>query len=285
MKNLSSNIVVRVILAILAGLVAAININSFVAAGALVPGGFSGLSLMIVRIAETSFNIKLNYSFIYLLFNIPCTILVFNAVGRKFTYVSLVDVVATSLFVELIPTIYVTNDILLISVFGGILGGVSGALMLLAGGCGGGTDFVGIYYAKKKQKSMWNTIFAFNAAMLIVTGLMYGWDISLYSIIFQYVQTQVLDIYDSRYKRSCFIIITDKPEEIRQAVYEKYNHSVTHFTGVGGYSHQNKNVLYTVVGKYEEQDFINLIMRVDPKAFVNIMDSERVIGNFNQKPY
>ncbi len=285
MKNLTGNFAVRIILAFLAGLIAAININSFVAAGALVPGGFSGLSLLIVRLADSAFNIKLNYSLIYILFNIPCTILVFNTVGRKFTYVSLVDVIATSLFVQLIPTIYVTDDILLISVFGGILGGISGALMLLADGCGGGTDFVAIYYAKKKQKSMWNTIFAFNAAMLIITGVMFGWEISLYSIIYQFVTTQVLDIYDSRYKRSCFIIVTENPEAIKEAVFRKYNHSVTQFTGVGSYSHENKNVLYTVIGKYEEQDFINLIMKVDPKAFVNIMNSERVIGNFNQKPF
>ena len=285
MKSIDRRFIIRILLAILSGLVAAVNLNSFVAAGQLVPGGFSGLSLLIVRIAKATFNVELNYSTLYILFNIPCTLLVYKSIGQKFTIVSLVDVLVTSLFVQLIPTIYVTDDILLICVFGGILGGISGTLVLLADACGGGTDFIAIYYAKKKQKSMWNTILAFNSAMLIISGIMFGWEIALYSIIFQYVQTQVLDIYDSRYKRSCFVIITEKPKEIANAVFEKYNHSVTQFTGIGGYSHQEKNVLYTVVGKYEEQSFINLIMSVDPKAFVNVMDSEKVIGNFNQNPY
>ena len=162
MKNIDRRFIIRILLAILAGLVAAVNINSFVAAGNLVPGGFSGLSLMIIRIAKTTFNIDLNYSTIYLLFNIPCTLLVYKSIGHQFTFVSLIDVVVTSLFVEIIPIIYVTDDVLLISVFGGILGGISGALMLLADGCGGGMDFVAIYYAKKKQKSMWNTILLMN---------------------------------------------------------------------------------------------------------------------------
>ena len=88
MKNIDRRFIIRILLAVLSGLVAAVNLNSFVAAGQLVPGGFSGLSLLIVRIAKATFNIELNYSTLYILFNIPCTLLVYKSIGQKFTIVS-----------------------------------------------------------------------------------------------------------------------------------------------------------------------------------------------------
>ena len=271
-------------LSVCAALLAAINIRTFVNAGNLVPGGFSGISLMLVRAGEKYFNIKLNYSIIYLLFNIPGTLLVLNSISRRFTLVSLVDVVMSSVFVALIPDIPITDDLLLISVFGGILGGISSACVLAGDACGGGTDFISIYMARKKQKSMWNYIFAFNAALLIVSGLLFGWEASLYSIIFQFVATQVIDLVDNRYKRSSFIIISDKAEEIEEAVFQKYHHSVTRFDAIGGYTGHQRTVLYTVVGEYEVNQLITTIISIDPHAFINIASGQRTVGNFHEKP-
>ena len=285
MKKNAGKLLLDVLLAVAAALVAALNLNSFVHFGNLVPGGFSGLSVLLVRVFGEFYNVKLSYGVLYLLLNIPCVILVWKHVGKKFTIISLIDVVLTSLFTNLIPYFELTDDMLLISIFGGIVGGISAVLVLTAGGTGGGTDFIAIYFSKIRQKSMWNTILGFNVILLLTSGMLFGWEISLYSIIYQFVQTQVLDLYDKRYKRSCFVIITEKPAEISQAVFSELNHSVTEFTGIGNFTHSPRNVLYTVVGKYEEQQLINLILKIDPKAFVNIMDSERVIGNFIQKPF
>ncbi len=284
-KNAVMMILRDILLSLAAAFVAAVNLNMFVHIGNLVPGGFSGLSVLLVRVFGDFYNIRLNYSVLYLLFNIPGLLLVFRHVGKKFTLISLIDVVFTSLLVQVLPYFEVTEDMLLISVFGGIMGGISALLVLTAGGSGGGTDFIAIYFSKIRQKSMWNTILGFNVILLLTSGILFGWDIALYSIIYQFVQTQVLDLYDKRYKRSCFIIITDKPQEIAEAVFKEFNHSVTEFEGIGSYTHHSRNVLYTVVGKYEEQQLINIIARIDPKAFVNIMDSERVVGNFVQKPF
>ena len=285
MKAGSKKIVIDVLLSILAALVAALNMNMMVWRGGLIPGGFSGLSVLLVRAADSFFNIKLNYSVLYVLFNIPGAILVYRYVGKRFTLISLIDVVLTSLFIQLLPRLEVTEDMLLISVFGGILGGVSAVLVMTAEGSGGGTDFIAIYFSKIRQKSMWNTILGFNVVLLLTAGILFGWDTALYSIIFQFVQTQVLDLYDKRFKRSCFVIITSHPREISEAVFREFNHSLTEFKGIGSYTHTERTVLYTVVGKYEERQFINLILQIDPKAFVNIMNSERIVGNFIQKPY
>ncbi len=276
-----------VLLALLSATVSAINMNIFVDEGGLVPSGFSGLSLLLVRLGDKFWNINLNYSVLYLLFNIPCALLVYKSIGKKFTLISLIDIVMSSVLVAILPNYTLTDDLLLISVFGGILAGLSAILILQAGGCGGGMSFLAIYFSKKTSKSMWNMTFAFNVVMMLIAGIIFGWEYSLYSIIYQFVDTQVLNMFDNRYKRSCFFIVTDddKAEEIAQAVYKEFNHSCTKLEGIGTYSDQNRTVLYTIVGTYEQKQFIEVIQQIDPKAFIYVINSEKVVGNFIEKPF
>ncbi len=275
----------EIVLPLLAALVYAINMKSFVNAGNLLPGGLSGLSVLLCRLAEKYTKFRLNYSVLYIILNIPGTYLIWKYVSKRFCLVSLIDIVMTSVLVEMLPEIPVTNDILLVCVFGGIFAGVSELLMLISGGCGGGTSFWSIYLSKIKGRSMWNTVLGFNVVLLCITGLFFNWESALYSIIFQFVTTQVVNMFDNRFKRATFIIITSKPDEIIDAVYRYQNHSVTKLSGIGSYSHEEKSVLYTVVGKYEEKQLIELVLEIDPHAFVNITASEKVVGNFNQLPY
>ena len=275
----------NLILAVLSGVVAAFNLKVFVNAGNLTPGGISGMAILIERLSGRYLPITLQYGLLYMLLNIPGIIVIYKTLGKRFTLISLIDVVLTSALVGVFPKMDITDDLLLIAVFGGLLTGISDALILEAGGCGGGTHFWAIYFSRKYQKSMWNAVLVLNALLLTLSGMFFNWESALYSIIFQFVCTQVVDRYDNRYRRSTFIIITEKPEEIIQSVFDVLHHSVTKFEGKGSYTHETKTVLYTVCGKYEEDILTRTIMEIDPKAFVNIMDSHKVVGNFRQKPF
>ena len=166
-KNLG--ILKEIFFSALAALIAAINIRTFIHSGNIVPGGFSGLSLLITRLAASK-GVTLSYSVLYLLFNIPCVLLVFKFVGKRFTIISLIDVVLSSILSSVIPECFITDDMLLIAVFGGIVNGISGSCVLMANACGGGTDFISIYFAKKKQKSVWNETLVFNALLILLAG-------------------------------------------------------------------------------------------------------------------
>ena len=273
------------ILAVLSGLLAAFNLKVFVHAGNLTPAGFSGTAVVLERLSETYLPFKLSYGVLYLLLNIPGTMVILKTIGKRFTILSRIDIFLTATLVSFIPSLNITDDLLLISIFGGVLNGISDCLVLESGGCGGGTHFWAIFLSRKYQKSMWNVVLILNALLLLVSGMLFNWETALYSIIFQFVSTQVIDHYDNRYRRTTFIIITEKPDEITEAVFKLLGHSVTRFRGEGSYSHEVKEVLYTVCGKYEEKHLTDVIMNIDPKAFVNIMDTHRVVGNFKQKPY
>lgn len=270
---------------LVAAFLMAINLNSFVHDGNIVPCGFSGLAVLITRIGN-KFNFEtLSYSVLYLLFNLPATILVIRNVGKRFTFISLIDVVMTSVFVKIIPYINITDDLLLAAVFGGILNGLSNSLVLVGEGCGGGLDFISIYAAKKFKKSFWNEAMVLNAIMISIAGLLFGWEAALYSIIFQFVNAQVLNYADNRYKRSCLVIITEKTDEVCQAIYKDFHHTVTILNGIGGFTQEERKVLYTVCGQYETNNLVEKILSLDSKAFINITHSQRVIGNFHEKPF
>ena len=249
------------------------------------PGGFSGLSLILVRVAAKYFNFTLNYSVLYLIFNIPAALLVYKHVSKRFTLISLVYIATVSVMVEIIPSFEITHDPLLVSVFGGTVSGAACSLVLRGNACCGGTDFISIFFAKQKQRSVWTEIFAVNAAMLVISGLLFTWESALYSIIFQFVNTQIVKTFDTRYKRSNFIIISDKAQEIAHTIYIKYHHSVTLFDAIGGYTNTKKTVLYTIVGEYEANSLISTILEIDPKAFISIDNNQRLVGNFHEKPF
>ncbi|HPX32540.1 MAG TPA: YitT family protein [Erysipelotrichaceae bacterium] len=283
--NIDKRLIKNLFLALLSAIVGAINLNSFVHCGNITPGGFSGMALLLTRVFDKYFNMELSYSILYLIFNLPAVILVIKYVGKQFTLVSLVGIVLISIFVEIFPYFQITEDILLNAVAGGVLSGVSSALVLMADGCAGGMDFISIYFAKRFKKSFWNESLLVNATLLMIAGLLFGWEASLYSIVFQFAGTQVVKAADNRFKRNAFIIITDKEDEICQDIQTKLNHSATILDGLGYASQKNKKVIYTVCGNYETNMLLDIIQQHDPSAFVNITHSERVVGYFNEKPF
>ncbi|MGN1399022.1 MAG: YitT family protein [Erysipelotrichaceae bacterium] len=285
MKKDSLHFLKDALIALFAAFVAAVNINSFINDGNIVPAGFSGIALLTTRLADKYNFFCPSYSFLYIALNIPAVILVMRTVGKKFTVISLIDVVFTSVFVAVLPKFHITNDFLLAAVFAGIINGFSNSLVLSADGSGGGLDFITIYAAKKYKKSFWNEAMLINATIISIAAFAFGLEAALYSIIYQFVCTQVISFADSRYKRSSLIIISEKSEEICAAVYRDFHHTVTIWQGVGGYTSSNRKVLYTVCGQYETNALVGKILLIDPKAFVNVTQSQKVIGNFHEKPF
>ena len=124
----------------LSALLGAMSIKIFIENGNLFPGGFAGISVLIQRLTLRYFDITIPFGVLYLLLNVYPTILVYHFVGKWFTRYSVLQIALVSLFVEIIPVIKITDDILLIAVFGGIFSGVAASLSLMANASGGGSD-------------------------------------------------------------------------------------------------------------------------------------------------
>lgn len=273
----------RFLLVSAAAAVMAIDINTFVHTGGLLPGGFSGISLLLQDIFKTYLNINIPYSPIYWGLNIVPAAICFKYVGKKFTLYSIWMLVLCGLLTDLIPGFHVTDDILLSAIFGGILNGISVCLCLFAGATSGGTDFISIFVSEKTGKSIWNYILIGDCCVLLIFGLLFGWNRALYSIIFQFASTQILNTLYRRYQKYTLFIVTAKPKEVVEVIRSIVNHTATIFTGEGGYTGVERKMIYTVISSNEEFKLVQSIKEVDPDAFINTIQTKFLKGNFFMK--
>lgn len=273
----------RIILGLIGAVIMAVNIKTFVRAGGLYPGGFNGVTLLIQTICDRFFDLAVPFSPISLVLNAIPAVISFKAIGKRFTLTTGAMIVATSILTDIIPTVPITQDTLLISVFGGLINGASISIALIGGASTGGTDFIAIYFAEKKNKDVWNYILMGNAVVLLIAGYLFGWDKALYSIIFQYTSTQMIHLLYQAYNKVTLFVVTDEPEAVYQAIYEVTNHSATEFTATGMYSNAKRRMIYSVVSTVEAKVLTGRIMEADPKAFVNVVKTDTLIGRFYQK--
>ncbi|MBC8561002.1 YitT family protein [Fumia xinanensis] len=274
----------RFVLILLASVIMAVNIKSFVEAGGLFPGGFNGLTLLIQRSAQEFWNLSLPFSLINFLLNAVPALLSFRLLGKRFTLYSCLMIVITSILTDVIPSMPLTDDILLICIFGGIINGFAISLCLMGRATSGGTDFIAVALSQKLNVDSWNYILLGNAVMLVVAGLLFGWDKALYSIIFQFASTQIVKMMDTRYKRTTLFIISDKSEEIYRHIRELTHHGATLFCGTGLYNGEPRSMIYSVISGNQVKNVTKVVRKVDPKAFVNILKTDQVAGNFYQRP-
>lgn len=270
-------------LGLIASVIFAINIKTFVRAGGLFPGGFTGITLLIQGICETFLHFKIPYSVVNLTLNSLPVFIGFKFIGKKFTISSCFVIFMTSILTDLIPAHPITYDTLLISIFGGLINGFCMSLCLIGNTSTGGTDFFAIYFSEKHGVDIWNYILLGNACVLTVAGILFGWDAALYSIIFQFTSTQVIHILHRRYKKNTLFIVTTKPDEVYKSINHLTKHSATRFEGTGCYLGESVSLLYSVVSEEEAKHVVKSVREVDPNAFINIMKTDFINGRFYQK--
>lgn len=274
----------RILIVLIASALMAFNIKSFVHAGDLFPGGVTGLTVLIQRLAEKFFGLKLPYSPINLLLNAFPVYIGFRFVGKKFTLLSLLMIIASSFLTDILPVYTITEDLLLISVFGGILSGIAISLCLYADATSGGTDFIAIYLSQKRGMETWNLVLGFNVIILCIAGYLFGWEESLYSIIFQFVSTQTLHSLYRSYQKQTLFIVTHKPEQVYKAIHDVCHHGATVWNAKGTFSQQPMTMVYSIVSGADVKPALQAIKSADPDAFVNSIHTTEIRGHFYMKP-
>ena len=275
----------RVIVICFASVIMALNIKTFVRTGGLYPGGATGLTLLIQRIVEMFFGFELPYTLINVLLNLGPIYIGFRFIGKKFTIYSCLCIMLTNILTDILPSQAIVYDTLLISVFGGMINGFAISLCLMMNATTGGTDFIGIFLSERKGVDSFNIVLGFNAILLVVAGLLFGWEKALYSIIFQYASTQVLHTLFKQYRQHTLLVVTNHARRVYEVISKNSNHGATIIEAEGSYEHQERKIVYSVVSRAECKDIIKGIKEVDPKAFVNVINTQQISGRFYQRPY
>ena len=274
----------RIFFISLAALLQAFNMKTFVSVGGLFPGGVTGLTVLIQRCALRYLNVDLPYTPVNLLINAIPVYIGFRFVGKKLTLYSFYFIILSSFLTDLFPLHAITQDTLLISIFGGMINGFLVSICLQMNANTGGTDFISLFLSERTGIDSFNVILGVNVVILSVAGLLFGWDKALYSIIFQFFSTQVIHLRFQRYQQTTLFIVTNSAKEVSKAISRASNHGATIMHGEGSYSDEKRDVVYSVVSSAESKQVIKAVIEVDAGAFVNSLHTEALSGWFYRKP-
>lgn len=258
-------------------------IQSMIQAQNLIAMGFTGLAILISMALELV-KIKIPIWVFIVSFNIPVALLCAKHISKKFIFLSVLQILLTSVFLIIFDFKPVFSNINLVITIGAFIYGIGMVFALRVGGSTGGTDFIALYVSNKINKAIWEYVFVFNVIMLLIFGYLFGWDRAGYSVIFQYVTTKTISSFYQRYSRVTLQIFTNKYDEIMETYKHNVRHGMTKTMGVGAYTNKEIGILYTVISFYEMSDVVRLIKQIDKNAIINIYNTEYFHGNFYIKP-
>ncbi|RJQ55687.1 MAG: YitT family protein [Desulfobacteraceae bacterium] len=253
--------------------------------GILVPqqfisGGVTGLAMLIHYMLPSA-----GVGIAYFLLNLPLAALGWRHISRRFMVYTLFGIVVFSLCADAIhfemPDI---QDPILAALFAGVVCGIGGGLILRSMGSAGGFDILAIYVNKQFGFRVGMVGFLANAAVLGIGAMVYDIQLTLYSVIFFFTCSKVVDqILTGFNTRKSLIVISDCSEGIAAAIMQRHNRGVTYLKGMGAYGKKEKNVIFTITGLVELPKLKETIFALDPDAFVVVNDTLEVFGKRHGK--
>ena len=190
-------------------LIMAATTKTFVRPAHLLSGGFMGIALLVDMIADL-FGKSIPTAFTLVALNVPVALICAKKISKRFVFFSLLQVFLTSFLLQIIPNYPLFDEQVLNVVFGGYIWGMSIVLAL--------------NFANKNGREIWMQVFVFNAMILCIFGVIFGFDKAGYSILFQFISTKTISTFHTRYKRVMLHIYTAKKDEVVDTYLEKFHH-------------------------------------------------------------
>jgi uncharacterized membrane-anchored protein YitT (DUF2179 family) len=264
----------RLVLITFGAVLMAVGLEIFLVKNKVVDGGITAISIMLSHIVGWKLGI-----FLFLL-NLPFVYLGYKQIGKTFALSSIYGISALSLFaIMLHPVPAFTDDVLLATVFGGMLIGLGVGTVIRSGGALDGTEILAILINKKLPVSVGNIIMFFNLFILTASGFVFSWERAMYSLLAYYIASKAIDAVVEGFEQSKSVwIISEFSQEIADSINARLGRGVTFFNGEGAYSGADKRVIFCVINRIEESKLKRIVQYWDPNAFLAIADIAEVRG-------
>ncbi|WP_246188298.1 YitT family protein [Metabacillus lacus] len=261
----------RGIFILLGAVLMAVGLELFLVPNNILDGGIVGISIILSHL--TGFKLGL---FIFLL-NIPFFYLGYKQIGKTFALSTLSGIAVLSVSTTLLHhTPSFTEDLLLATVFGGIILGVGVGLVIRNGGSLDGTEILAILFNKRIPFSVGEMIMFFNLFIFTTAGFVFGWDRAMYSFIAYFIAFKTIDVVIQGLDESKSAwIISDQHKEIGEAILARLGRGVTYLSGEGAYSGDEKKVIFCIITRLEEAKLKAIVEELDDHAFF-------AVGNINE---
>ena len=263
-----------------AGIINAIGVTIFLAPVKLYDTGISGTSMLLGQLTPSTFSL----SMFLLILNIPLFLYGLKKQGPVFTIYAIYTVIIYSIFAWLIEDVLPINvsiasplagtDLLLCSLFGGLITGTASGFSLRFGGAMDGIEVLAVIFAKRIGISVGAFVMVYNVILYTICGFcLQSWILPLYSIVTYMAAIKAIDFIIEGFDRSkCAIIVTDQADDICNALSDEFQTGMTRLAARGGYSGEDKTMIYFILNRFQITTMKNIIRKIDPKAYIVISE-------------
>ncbi len=246
---------------------AAFGLESFLLPNRFIDGGATGISLLVSEVTEIPLAILIIFV------NVPFLFMAYKTVGRQFAVKALLAILGLAMVLALIDFPEITQDKLLVSVFGGFFLGAGIGMSIRGGSVLDGTEVLAIYLSKKLGVKIGDVIIIINIFIFLAAAYLLSIEAALYSMLTYLAASKTLDfVVDGIEEYTGVTIISPKSEKIRKMVTEQLGRGLTIYKASGGYGKQGErneyDVIYTVITRLEIRKLTVEVEKIDESAFV-----------------
>ena len=255
-------------------MLSAFSIQTFLSPNMILDGGVIGISMIVSKITS------LPLSIFTIMLNIPFLLIGYKNLGKKFLIKAVYAMLIFSCFLTMFSNVNeLTDDILLATIYGGIILGIGVGLVIRSGGCLDGTESVAIIINKNTSFSTGQIIMLFNIFIYLTAGVLFGLDKALYSLLMYFITFKIIDLVSEGLEQAkAAMIITEQGSQIAKEIYNKLGRTATLIEGNGLVSGK-KDILYCVLTRMEISQLRTIVNNKDDTAFVTITEVSEIIGD------
>ncbi|MGM0602827.1 MAG: YitT family protein [Bacillota bacterium] len=253
----------------------ALALTVFLVPNKIAAGGVSGLSTVIFYLTGFPIGIMM------LILNVPLFLAGIKIMGMSFGLRTIYGIVILSIFTDLLQPhmTSLTNDLLLASIYGGVLGGLGLGLVFRSRGTTGGTDMIATLINYYTGISVGQGLLLADGFVVTLAGIFFNLEVALYAAITIFISSKTIDVIQEGLNiKKGALIISNKADQINRRIVDELNRGVTRFEGRGGYTDDRKDVLLCIISRSELTELKAVVAEVDPEAFVAINNVHEVLG-------
>lgn len=275
-KNKHKKIISRILAIIIGNILCSIAINSFYIPNGMLSGGITGISIL--------FNYLGNIPTGLTAFILNIFILLFGlrSLEKDYAIYGFISMITFSImvtFTEFITNYFIVEDILLATIFGGIINGLGMGIMIKNKAPQGGFDIIAIILKKKFNINVGSGLMIINTFLISLSSFIFGYRRAMYTIIAMFVGYKVLDRVQIGFSnKKKIMIISDRPEEITREIIEKLKRGVTYLEGKGAYTNSDKEIIMCIINSQEIVKIKEIVDKIDNQAFIIVNEVVEVIG-------
>ncbi|WMM11139.1 YitT family protein [Staphylococcus simulans] len=279
-KKLSlTQIIIRILFLTIGSMLTAVGLELFLVPNKLLDGGIVGVSIILSHLTGLSLGV-----FIFIL-NLPFFFLGYKQIGKTFAVSTLYAITVLSIGTMLLHDIpAVVREPLLITIFGGAIVGIGVGLVIRAGGSMDGTEIMSILVHNRLPFSVGEIVMIFNFFIFAVAGFVFTWESAMYSVVAYFIAFKMIDLILIGLDESKAVwIISDEYKEIGEAINDRLGRGVTYLHEEGAYTGDPRKVVFTVITRVEEAKLKEVVIQIDPNAFLSFGNVSEVRGGHHRK--